>query len=447
MSKVKFCLLGMAIFGLVLGGLPVHAGSQDRDIKVHGKVRVRYDHFEDYDFNSDVDDNVNGWPYRTIVGLTGKLADGITAQIDLQAFGDLGNQFGTQNGLGGYSYAGSSFGGSSSGDVDIYQGFVTLEELGGSDWELSLGRREMSLGNELHFGDNDFTNGRTFDGAWLGGEFDGWDLGVMFLNVNETSSTFTESDNDSWILGAHAEFELGDGTIAPYIINWRNNADGPALAFPVPFGSRIDIQTYGALWQRPADGEGWDASVELAFQSGDFGISGAGQQDFGGSVFEGEFGWNFDETRRLHLNYLMASGDDDLGDNDFEQFVQIAPELDSSRLGFTAALQLANIEDISLGYDCGWNDGVHTFHAAFHQLTLAEDNSPFSPFAPFGGGPALVVGEDDLGQEIDIVYGFNYSENAAFQLGVANLFVGDALGPNGDDAMRVWGGLDVTWGK
>ncbi len=431
MSRVRFCILGVAVVALVLGGLPVYAGSSDHDIKIHGKVRVRFDHFEDYDFNSDSDDNVNGWPYRTMVGLTGKLADGITAQIDLQAFGDLGNQFGTQNGLGGYGYAGPSGGDSSSGDLDIYQGFVTLEELGGSDWELSLGRREMSLGNELHFGNNDFTNGRTYDGAWLGGDFDSWDLGVMFLNVNETGGGITGKDDDSWILGTYAEFEVGESTISPYIINWRNNADGVAAPL-APFSSRIDIQTYGALWQRPADGAGWDASAEVAIQSGDFGISDpATQQDFGGSVFEGEFGWNFDDNRRLHLNFLMASGDDDAADDDFEQFVQIAPELDGARLGYANDLQLANIQDISLGYNCAWNDGVHTFFAAFHQLTLVED----------GGG------EDDYGQELDVVYGFNYSENAAFQVGVGNLFAGDALGSDADDAMRVWGGLDVTWGK
>jgi hypothetical protein len=73
--------------------------------------------------------------------------------------------------------------------------------------------------------------------------------------------------------------------------------------------------------------------------------------------------------------------------------------------------------------------------ASFHTFSLTEENC----VGTISGGC-----QDDLGQELDVRYGYTYNEVLGFEVGLADFMPGDAIADsvafgNDDDAMRLWG--------
>src|SRR5206468_6032019 len=108
------------------------------------------------------------WPYRARVGVSGELADNVHVVLDIQNFGVWGNQspFQSQT-LPFIQNFDGDFGspGSRSAETSLYQGYVSLNKIGGSAFDLTIGRQEYNLGNGLVIGNEDFYAGNVFDGV------------------------------------------------------------------------------------------------------------------------------------------------------------------------------------------------------------------------------------------------------------------------------------------
>jgi hypothetical protein len=84
-----------------------------------------------------------------------------------------------------------------------------------------------------------------------------------------------------------------------------------------------------------------------------------------------------------------------------------------------------NLTDVFLGWE--WTTGNNTFSATAHQFALTEDF----------GGP-----EDEIGQEIDLMWEHMSGEHVGLQIGVGTFSPGDLFtSPNDDSVMRAWGML------
>jgi hypothetical protein len=464
--KRPLTTIALAVMAAVL--VPVSAADQADDEKkftITGEVRARYEYLDNLaDFtdeveSGDADDDTYGISfYRVNIGAQGDFGHGVTALIDLQNTGFWGEappyqglqdpNFQSLNFLG-YELRGIPGFGVENSLTTLYQAYVNVDNIFGSNLDVRFGRQEHVLGNELQLGDLDFYNGQSFDGIRVDWSREKWNLGGFYYTpyqANNACTDFCGSEN-SRLAGVTFNWQLGEGhVIEPYAINWYNGAEFGSVFF----GDKLSIMVYGARWTRePSEDQLLDWSLEAAIQDGDIGF-GAVSESHTASIVEGWVGVNFGGERRhrAHIGLLSASGDDDQSangtvDGDHEDYLFLFTDFyENNRLGDSdletaifanyadanfSAFNLAGITDLNVGYN--WHAGNHHFMAAYHQFLTSEDvcDSPG------------VNCDDDAGSEVDVRYDYQYSNHLAFNFGVANFMPGDLFGTDADDAMRVYG--------
>ena len=416
MRKWVFGILALAI---VVSAVPAVA-DEDFEFETDGQVRARLDWFDSF---NDVDNGGNDneeaasfWPFRANIGLTGSFNEMFSAYIEFQAYGFFGDD---NTGLQGYS-------GTSGGNVDLYQGYATLNT---DRWNFKFGRMEHQIGNELIIGNNSFYNGQVFDGITASSEYDSWGLDLFLFKVTEGPLTTPGDSDDTNLYGIDVDFMLGKAALTPYLLYLKDDS-----------AMKREIGTVGILYNRPNDdNNGWDLNLELAGQFGENG-TGMATVDNKGIIFEGWFGWTFGDAGRIHVGALYASGSDDPTENGWISLFEDGHAY--NRLGnldlFNAGLtgtpgRMTNIQDLNVGYTWGPSaDSKHQFFAALHQFTRPET---------VGGA------DDDLGIEFDVTYSYQIVHNSALQIGAGFLSAGDALGPLADDTMRLWLQVESSWGS
>ena len=437
MRKLAFGLALVFAIGLVA----VPAMAEEGEFTSDGDMRLRWDYFQNYSDASDDNlpsgdnDTYDLFPYRARLGVQGKFTDRAWGRVEVQAGGWFGDPLATT----GYPYPNAqpvNF-----GLVQLYQGYVTVE---GGTFDFTAGRKETVLGNELQIGNNDFYNGLVFDGIDVQGDFSSWDLNLYYKHLNETF----QARNDTTLWGADAVINIGSTHIDPYIIFVKNfnDAAGPGTAFP----PLAEMYTFGIAWEKEISEEkkGWDLNVEIAGQTGDFGPVGT-KVDIASYIFEGWFGWSFGGAGRVHLGYLIASGDDGTDLSETSAWVPLFTDPHANnRLGNLDLFAgfgpnvadptgrgMSNIQDISLGYDW-WGGERHHGMIAIHSFSRPETVGALS---------------DDIGQELDLSYDYMYARNSRLEIGVSTLFAGDAIseltGGNDDNITRIWAQVHLNWGK
>jgi hypothetical protein len=314
-----------------------------------------------------------------------------------------------------------------------------MDEIGGSNFSLRIGRQEHTLGNELLMGDADFYNGRSFDGLRGTFDYEAWDLDLFYYQIQERDVLPAMIDtgemppvnggsDDTVLIGATSNFKIGDTEqdLTPYVLYYKNGNE-------VGLYPKMSFYTIGILWDRPVmEDKMLDWSLEYAFQTGEMGPG--GDTDISSDVWEGWLGFNFGDNvrNRFALGLLMLSDGD--SPTKAENFIPL----------FGDTHERAGLADVFSAYS--WADGAftntfhnltdiwgswdltmgnHNFMLAYHQFTATED--------------AWFDGEDDLGSEIDLRYQTSYSKNLGFEVGVASFDPGDAFGSDADTVLRVWG--------
>lgn len=438
------CLL--AVFAAI-SVVPVSAATHDdgdKKFTIMGEVRARWEYLsnytdlQDHDDETDLDDDFNFMPYRVRIAANGQFSNNVRGYIELQNAGYFGN-----NDTPFETSADPIFQGFEDdidlNEINLYQGFLEMNEIGGSNWSIRLGRQEHTLGNELHIGDLDFYNGQAFDGArgMLDAERFDLDLFYYWINENDPFDLFfvgSTRDEDITFQGATLNFPIGDTgqVVEPYLLFLRDGDYSGGLG---------KLYTLGALYGRQVNNgddiqnNPFDWSVEAAIQTGDFQPNGA-DVDISANIIEGWFGYNWgddDSRSRVHVGVLRASGQD--SSSKVKSFIPLFGDGHAhNRLGDLDWIDLLigtgfavggpGITDINVGYN--WWGGKHNFMAALHQLSLTEDE---------------LTGEDDLGLELDVKYGFQYSDHLAFEAGIGWLSAGDLLDDlvgSADDITRAY---------
>lgn len=432
----KLTLGALVVLMVAPIALPIAAADDDKAWSADGMVRARWDTFRNYiDTDPNEDENFDLWPYRAILGVEGSFSSKFKGRVDLQATGWFGD---TPNPARPYLSGNDQY-----VNVELYQAYATFV---GSNWDFTLGRREHTLGNELHIGDVNFYNGQSFDGFDAQGNYDSWNLDLFFYQTQERSVTsvpgISTAANDVWFSGISSKVNLPLASyIEPYILNLRDGANGIA---------HMNFYTYGLLWKRPrVDESGWDLSFEIAGQTGTAAgaAPGSPEVDAAGLIMEGWFGWTFAEAHRVHVGYLWASGDDGTDPTTNDAWMPLFEDPHAyNRLGnldlFASALSeiagipvgggLTNVQDISIGYGFNKAGSAHHGLLAVHSLSFVE---------------VAAGADDDIGIEYDLVYQYDRAENAVFELGFSYLTAGDAWGPDREDINRIWAQISLDWGR
>jgi hypothetical protein len=439
---MKKAFIGAMLFALAM--TPVLAGA---DVTTHAEIWNRYENVSNFlDFTDTTsgggsDDSFDFGVYRVRAGMGVEFDENITGMIEFQNFGTWGNSFVPSNAQDPISGAVDARGLTDS-NVELYQAWVKLANIAGSNFSLTFGRQEHTLGNELHIGDSDFYSGQYFDGLRGVFDFESWELNLFYYLVKERNilpgslegeGPVNGGHDDVTFFGAHANFDINDAnSIEPYVLVYKDSNE-----FGSVFGPKMDTTTIGALYQFDSDDSQFDGSFEYAFQTGEQGPN--GNTDISSWVAEGAFGYDFngdeDGQNRLGIGLAIWADGDDPSDNEaFQELFTdshrrfglldlFSSQLSTGGLGVGGGGDtLHNLQDININW--AWNNGTHGFGAAYHMFTCFEENN--------------CGGDDDLGTEIDLRYNFNHGEHFGVEVVAAMFEPGDTFGTADDSVMRIY---------
>ena len=456
---VMFCIAA-AVAGASSFAVAQDDSGGERRFVLHGEIRQRAD-FNDnlLDFTDDTDDSFLFFPYRARIAAEGHFGKGVIGYIEMQGFGFWGDvppikdfafgPVGSSNPDGPVVpfvvtniLAETNSGQLFSNDIELYQAFINLTEIGGSKWGIKIGRQEIVRGTEFLLGDNDFYDGISHDammGTW---NTDNFNLDIFWTRPLQRPDAVGDGVDPPMVpnhdsvnfYGAYLDWDRYDNGIgwAAYALFYQAGDNAVVAA-------RRDFWTLGGRADRDveAGNSGFFFNAELAYQTGEYTVGPAlgDTGDIKAMGFEGMLGFQFggDSNHRLRGWYDMASGDDDPADTDAEGFDPLFQD-SHSRYGFTDRLAFTNLTVFGVGWSMSISDTQSLGVDYFNQNLTEED-------------PA--TGEDQFGQEIDGWWKLQYNPNTQIMVGAGYLMPGDeidaALGQDGDAGIRLLSQVRLRW--
>lgn len=385
--------------------------------------------------------------------------------------------------------------------VFVYQGYIETAHIGDSIFSMRFGRQELAYGTEWLLGNQDWYDGQTFDG--IKGIFEFTDkhrLDLFWVKLAERDTTIDglQSGDDSDLYGAYFTAQtLGGSSIGmdAYVMGLRDNADiqwnvtaqddgipgytaTEALAL-ADGSSYLDSWWLGVRFFRERE-HGFTFSAELTYQFGS--VDGGVDNDSDGAFddesdidisawgFESFLAYTWDTPTNPSIKggvtWATGSDVDDYENGRSRTFFTPAGEI-HPRLGLMDLVDATNVLAFNLGYAGSANRhswGVDLWHFEFDEV------DPFIESA-FVADASIDAGDDlsnELGQEVDLWYNYQYSEHMVAQFAIsyfsAGGFVddiadcvdeggacdpptagGDATDINVDDAWRIYANLLVRF--
>ncbi|HEY2329215.1 MAG TPA: alginate export family protein, partial [Verrucomicrobiae bacterium] len=250
--------------------------------------------------------------------------------------------------------------GPESDTIDLHQAYVTVGNHKEFPLSVKAGRQELSYGEERLIGAFGWNNvGRSFDAvklrwqnAWFGADF------FSGFPVIPEDGQFDVDNGKDLLSGVYATSLKIPKTILDIYFLARNTENGaagfaPNPQFPQP--SARDIYTIGGrVKSKPGELDGWDYSVEGAYQFGDYrdprlvvaGNSPRLTQDAYMFVVQG--GYTFTDwwaTPRLGVEYSYGSGDSNPKDGTHGTFDNLFPT-NHKFYGYMDFASLQNLQDL-----------------------------------------------------------------------------------------------------
>ena len=435
---------------------------------------------------------------RTRLGFTADFTNEVSAYIEFDSYNIWGDSFRSDYITGFDGHAVSGFDGATGG-VKLYQAYIEANEMWGYPLSVRIGRQEISLGSEWLVGTNNtsaFFTGLSFDAARVSYATDMFSVDAFAATLLEEHIVQTrqvggpgnfvdglEEDGDIWFYGIYASYlGLEDITIDAYYLFLRDarSINDTDLNFWTEFWEDVfDLDDYNVtkihtVGLRGAGTFGqFDFDVEAAYQWGDLGQQGYLFAPFGvyGDDNLSQSEWGFTATAgytfdmqyapRVWLGAHYFSGSDNRGIS----FLEWLSPWDRSK-GSTAFNRLfsnheysefiANTDESNMWI---FNGGVEVqvTESVAAELYVAHFRADEAFAAPvsFNLGryripvaPALSFWTEEnsktLGTEVGLYVTYNYTEDLAFEVGVAHLFTSSGLT---DGQFSVNNGLGFTGGS
>ena len=301
-------------------------------------------------------------------------------------------------------------------------------ELNDIDVMVRFGRQELQYGKQRLVSPLDWANNRRiFDGALvrLKPADAPWQVDAFVTNpVMIDRDSDNERDEDHIFGGVYFTTTVGDDRtygIDAYLLTLMSRDDAPADE---------DIYTLGTRMSGPVYGD-FTFELEGAYQFGDF--DGLDVQAY---MLMGEVTYTFTDAEwkpwiTAGLDY--SSGDDDPADGDKQTFNQLFP-LSHAYHGFIDVVARQNIVDARFSVGAWPIPGKLRARFDFHNFWLEQKNDTL-----YNAGRGVVraggVGEDNVGQEIDLTLLYKLNKRWAFLGGYSHFFAGDFIedtGPSED---------------
>jgi hypothetical protein len=426
--------------------------------------------------NSGTAEGLSWVEQRTALHIRADFTDSVSTFIELDSINDWGTDFRA-------NYV-TGLDGPGAGEIDLYQAYIEVRELGGLPLRLRLGRQELILGNEWLVGNNslfDPFSYLSFDGARLTYGADKFSVDAFWMKLNENFASF--GDGDAELYGLYGSYTgLEDFELNLYWLLVRDGVDiedvaglGITERFEDWLGvDNYDTTTIHTVGLRAAGTVArFDVEAEIAYQFGDASTAGAafapftyGDDSASYGEWAGQFsiGYGF-ETKWSPYVYFGGEyyGGEDNRDQSILEFLNPFDRPDASisfnRLfssweseNFLDAGNLSNIwllkagisaeptEKIEVGLDLIYFETVDSFRSPVLGRFGARRIPILTPF-PWGGKES----DSTLGYETTLWFSYAYSADLSFEAGWAHFFTGDGLEDGNfvdQNGFGFFGGLD-----
>lgn len=349
----------------------------------------------------------------------------------------------------------------SSDDVEIFQSYLQMDEVGGLPLSARIGRQSLKLGKGWLVGDYvSATLPLSFDGVRLTYKEDALTVDGFWFKLAETMSDFGKGDVDFY--GLYATYKFSEAfELSGYYFYVRDNriVDDNAKATPVErFCERItDVNDYGATnlhtvgLRANGKASGFDYDLELSYQFGQadglgamYKLCGYGDPDaeFGGWGGDFEAGYTFDLAcaPRVFVGGCYFYGDDHR-DRAFLQYLNpfYRPETSvafnrlftgmahtsvwDSRCGTST---FSNFYQVRTGVSGKISDSLSSYlMLAYYWVADPWDEpaNPLSSLAPWWTKEA----SDNIGLLANLWVQYNYSKDLSVKVGWEHFVTEDGL--------------------
>lgn len=249
---------------------------------------------------------------RTRLGVQADFTNEIAAYIELDSYDIWGEDFRSDY------LTGADFPAFSGDDVEVYQGYIEVKDMWGLPLRARIGRQELALGSQWLVGVNDanaFFTGLSFDGVRYTYATDMFSVDAFYTMLAENSPI--EEDGDVTFAGVYASYlGLEDITLDAYWLWLRDprSINDTDFLFPLEWlENAFDLDDYDVtnihtFGLRGAGTFGaFDFEAEAAYQIGDVGQYGATFRPFGlygdDNLDMNEWGANLEVGYTFDMNY------------------------------------------------------------------------------------------------------------------------------------------------
>lgn len=395
-----------------------------QNVEIGGSLRIRGNYF-----NMDSLGKYSFIEQRTRLNVKADFTQDVSAFVEFDYYNFWGEDFRSIYLTGADFRAGTN-------DVQLYQGYIDVQNLWGTPLSLRVGRQEFRLGAAFFIGTNEtsaFFSGLSFDALRLTYAHDLFVINAVTAKTVERYGDFMNDDAD--LYGIYFSYiGIEDIALDAYWLYARDRVGA--------IGNKVDLHTLGLRGAGVIGG--FDFESEVAYQFGNvYGMPSACPLGFGTADVEfNEFGINleagytFDTSwqPRLFARFAYLGGgnpDNSVWSNDFDMpFIRLTSDIKYSEFldnDPTSNLKatLSNVFFYSLG--------VQALPTESLELKLAASYFNVDK-------RAYRHASKKLGWEVGLYADYNYSEDLVFRAGYAHFF-----GKRGLEGNAIIGSGLATW--
>lgn len=411
---------------------------------------------------------------RTRLNVEAELTSGVKGFIEIQSFdiwgGDESDSDITDDGDSTFDNTDDRFsrdlnGWDGNDNVQLYQAYIEMKEIGDTPLTARLGRQELVYGREWLVGNNDAGvdfSGQAFDAVKFIYDADDYRVDFWWSKLHENRIFRNDTDGDTDFYGIYGTWKgFADMVIDLYWLYIRAGENGPDGGlfddnpgdFNLADEHALRMHTVGARWAGTFFDGAFDYNIEGAAQTGDTGA----KEDIKAYAANAVVGYRFDNlmwTPRVHFEYAYFTGgnaDENEKDDpteDQKDFFRLFSDIHygAMNLGGTFDRGMANLHIFNPGFDVKPMEKMTLgFDYYWFQSVRDDINDPSTPATAFDDEGSSVLGKEqrgddddaDVGAEIDAFCRYDYTEDLTLLAGYAHFFAHDAIenafGGNKDD--------------
>ena len=402
-----------------------------QNVKIGGDITSYAFYRNDYDLNSsdDSDNDVGFFSTITRINISADLTDNVSSFILISNERDWDKESDSTG----------------STDINLDYAYITLKDAFSLPLTLKIGRQEIIFGNAMVVANSgttstamtadDYSARSAFDAIRATLDYNQWIIDLIYSKIDEVYEAANQEDEDLYGVNITYEFSKYDAEAEGYL--FVKDADNKDI---YTLGTRGSLSPLKNL----------TLNAELAYQFGDYSTQVGASRDqnaWAGELF-GSYTFNSKYEPEIKLGYYYRSG-------------QKANKTTGDYKGWDPMYEdqiYGRIYDyLFAGENGGDNSNVHIINIGISSkpieaLSLNVDYYHYILDESFAAGPHPVdssftmTTDRNMGDEVDIVAEYSYTEDVTFGLELNWFFPGDAFAEtNNDTANQAVGYVSVAF--